>query len=53
MPQRVLSQRQRLQEHLEDALAEADSLKVYAVAALVSEALDALKALPDIRSSDL
>jgi hypothetical protein len=47
MPQRTLGQRQRLQEHLEDALVEADSLEAHAVAALVSEALDALANLPE------
>ena len=52
MPQRILSQRQRLQEHLEDALVEADSLQAHAVAALVSEALNALTNLPDTKSLD-
>ena len=50
MPQRILSQRQRLQEHLEDALVEADSLEAHAVAASVSEALNVLEALPDAKS---
>ncbi|MBD8618394.1 MULTISPECIES: hypothetical protein [unclassified Sphingomonas] len=42
MPQRTLEPDQRLREHLEDALAEADSLGWTVVAALISEALDAL-----------
>jgi hypothetical protein len=42
MPQRVLAPDQRLREHLEDALVEADALGQTAVAALVSEAIDAL-----------
>lgn len=42
MPQRVLAPDQRLREHLEDALAEADALGWTAVAALVAEAIDAL-----------
>ena len=52
MPQRILSQRQRLQEHLEDALVEADSLEAHAVAALISEAMNVLAGLPDLRSLD-
>lgn len=42
MPQRMLNPDQRLREHLEDALAEADALGQTVVAALISEALDAL-----------
>lgn len=42
MPQRLLKPDQRLREHLEDALAEAEGLGRTAVAALISEALDAL-----------
>lgn len=42
MPQRELKPDQRLREHLEDALAEAEGLGWTAVAALISEALDAL-----------
>ena len=42
MPQRILTPDQRLREHLEDALAEADALGQTVVAALISEALDAM-----------
>ncbi len=42
MPQRLLKPDQRLREHLEDALAEADALGWTAVAALIAEALDAI-----------
>ncbi|WP_380783852.1 hypothetical protein [Sphingomonas sp. R86520] len=42
MPQRALQPDQRLREHLEDALAEAEALGWTAVAALVAEALDAM-----------
>lgn len=42
VPQRELKPDQRLREHLEDALAEADGLGWTVVAALVSAALDAL-----------
>jgi hypothetical protein len=42
MPQRALQPDQRLREHLEDALAEAEGLGWTAVAALIAEALDAL-----------
>ena len=42
MPQRALKPDQRLREHLEDALVEADALAFTVVAALVSEALDAM-----------
>jgi hypothetical protein len=44
MPQSVLSPRQRLREHLEDALAEADAMEQALVAALIADALDALNA---------
>jgi hypothetical protein len=42
MPQRTLNADQRLLEHLEDALVEADALGQTVVAALISEALDAM-----------
>ena len=42
MPQRMLRPDQLLREHLEDALAQADGLGWTVVAALISEALDAL-----------
>ncbi len=42
VPQRELKPDQRLREHLEDALVEADGLGWTVVAALISEALDAL-----------
>lgn len=42
MPQRALQPEQRLCEHLEDALAEAEALGWTVVAALISEALDAM-----------
>ena len=42
MPQRTLQPAQRLREHLEDALGEAEGLDITIVAALISEALDAL-----------
>jgi hypothetical protein len=42
VPQRYLKPDQRLREHLEDALAEADGFGLTVVAALISEALDAL-----------
>lgn len=42
MPQRALKPDQRLREHLEDALAEADGLGWLVVAALIAEALHAL-----------
>ncbi len=46
MPQRELKPDQRLREHLEDALAEADGLGLTVVAALISGALDALPLPP-------
>lgn len=49
MPQSALSPRQRLREHLEDALAEADSMEHPLVAALIADALDALNAGTDDR----
>jgi len=42
MPQRALKPEQRLCEHLEDALAEAEALGWIVVAALISEALEAM-----------
>ncbi|MEG8018715.1 hypothetical protein C8J46_101589 [Sphingomonas sp. PP-F2F-A104-K0414] len=42
MPQRALKPDQRLREHLEDALVEAEQLGWTVVAALISEALDAM-----------
>ena len=42
MPKRMLNPDQRLREHLEDALVEADALGQTVVAALISEALDAM-----------
>lgn len=42
MPQRTLSSEQRLREHLEDALAEADTLAIPLVAALICDALNML-----------
>lgn len=42
MPQRALKPDQRLREHLEDALVEAEALGWTVVAALISEALDAM-----------
>lgn len=42
MPQRTLDADQRLREHLEDALVEAEALDQTVVAALISEALDAM-----------
>ncbi len=42
MPQRALKPDQRLREHLEDALVEAEQLGWTVVAALKSEALDAM-----------
>jgi hypothetical protein len=47
MPQSVLSPGQRLREHLEDALAEADAMGQPLVAALISTALEALNAAPN------
>lgn len=44
MPQRTLTPDQRLREHLEDALVEADVNRRTLVAALISQALDALDA---------
>lgn len=46
MPQRLLKPDQRLREHLEDALVEADALGWMVVAALISEALDAMDRPP-------
>ncbi|WP_293874032.1 hypothetical protein [Sphingomonas sp. UBA978] len=42
MPLRNLSPVQRLREHLEDALAEADAIEEALVAALICDALDML-----------
>ena len=47
MQEQPLQPRQILQEHLEDALVEADASGWTAVAALISEALDALEAVSD------
>lgn len=46
MPQRTLQPHQRLREHLEDSLAEADGQELTLVAALIAEALDAMKPPP-------
>jgi hypothetical protein len=42
MPQRNLTSEQRLREHLEDALAEADAMERPLVAALICDALEML-----------
>jgi hypothetical protein len=47
MAQRTIPARQMLREHLEDALVEAEASDWTAVAAIISEALDALDAAPD------
>jgi len=46
LPQRTLQPDQRLREHLEDLLAEADGQELTLVAALIAEELDAMKGPP-------